>query len=467
MIARVTTYSAVRDDALGDHDLVDLLERLRRREVSAAELTSAARARAHDAQRVINAVVTFDDDASPAAAAGPLAGIPTFVKDNEDVAGLPTLDGSRAMPTRPASRDSAFVEVYRGLGLTLLGKSTMPEFGLTASTEPLLTGPTRNPWDLDRTVGGSSGGACALVAAGVVPMAHANDGGGSIRIPAACCGLVGLKPSAGRLPPPENSRSLPVQIVSQGVVTRSVRDTATFLAEAELVYAPLPRIGFVAGPSSRRLRIGVVEEGLTGPVSAEVAAATEATAALLAELGHEVAAIPLPVHPKFGRDFLRYWAALAFSLRLGGKRLFGPEFDPTLMEPFTQGLCDYFRIVGPGAPASVVRLRRFAQQYARTFDTIDVVLSPTVGYAPPPLGHLSPDLDFDTHIRRLLPFAGFTAVQNVAGTPAISLPLGRTPDGVPIGVQLTSAFGDERTLLELAYELETAAGWPTMPPAEG
>lgn len=462
-----TPFSTVRDDALGTADVVDLLGALRRSDVSADELTDAALARSRDAQEALNPVVCWVDRPAvrPGAEQAPLAGIPTFVKDSDDLAGLPTREGSRAVPDHPATEDSSMVALYRGLGVNVLGKSTMPEFGLTATTEPMLTGPTRNPWDPGRITGGSSGGSAALVASGAVPIAHANDGGGSIRIPAACCGLVGLKPSNGRLPVPEDSTNLPVQIVSQGVLTRSVRDTALFYAEVERAWpSELPPIGRVEGTSARRLRIGVIPEGLTGPVSPEVAAATAATAELCAGLGHHVETTSLPVYDKFGRDFLRYWAALAFALRLGGPRLYGPNFDRELMEPFSVGLAEYFAVVAGGIPASIRRLRGFAGQYARYFDDFDVLLSPTVGYVPPEVGYLSPELDFRTHITRLLRFAGYTAVQNVAGTPGLSLPLGASATGVPIGLHFASALGDERTLLELAFELEAASPWPTTPP---
>lgn len=468
MIMPMVTYSAVRDDALGQHDLVGLVESLRRREVNAAELASAALDRAHDSQPVLNAVVSW-----ATAPQGPdptadtvLGGVPTFLKDNENLAGMATRDGSRALPDQTAISTSPIGELLADLGATYLGKSSMPEFGLTATTEPLLNGPTHNPWALGHSAGGSSGGAAALVAAGVVPFAHANDGGGSIRIPAACCGLVGLKPSRGRLPNAPESDQLPIRIVSQGFLTRSVRDTALLYAEAEKrhhVGDGLTPIGHVTAPSARRLRIGVIAEGLTGPVVPAVADVVRRTADLCADLGHYVSDSPTGVYPAFGRDFLRYWAGLAFALRLGGARLYGKEFDRSRLEPFTDGLAEFFGTVALGAPASVARLRRFPAQHAQSFESYDVLLSPTIGYPSPELGYLSTQQDFRTHVTRLLPFAGYTALHNVAGTPAISLPLGSDPTGRPIGVQFSAALDGERTLLELAYELEAAAPWPHTP----
>ena len=215
---RLSTFT---DDALGDFDTVALRDALARGDVSAGEVREAAMARAQAADR-LNAVVTWVDQEPRS---GEFAGVPTFVKDNEDIAGYPTTFGSRAVPRRPAEERTRFVAQWDELGFQTLGKSALPEFGLTATTEPLDHGPTRNPWHLDHTTGGSSGGSAALVAAGVVPIAHANDGGGSIRIPAACCGLVGLKPSRGRLIDPEAMDQLPVKVATQGVLTRSVRDT--------------------------------------------------------------------------------------------------------------------------------------------------------------------------------------------------------------------------------------------------
>jgi amidase len=304
----------------------------------------------------------------------------------------------------------------------------------------------------------------------VVPIAHANDGGGSTRIPAACCGLVGLKPSRGRLPNAAETDQLPIRIVSQGVLTRSVRDTAFLLAEAERRHRPtggLTPIGHVTLPSARRLRIRVVTEGLTGPVAPEVANVVRGAAALCADLGHDVVESDMGVYASFGQDFLRYWAGLAFALRLGGQRIYGPGFDRSALEPFTIGLADFFGTVSLGIPAALARLRRLPARHAEMFESCDVLLSPTTGYPPPPLGYLSPDQEFRTHASRLLPFAGFTAVQNVAGTPAISLPLGVDATGRPIGVQFAAAFNDERTLLELAYELESAAPWPHTPDVGG
>lgn len=452
------------DDALGDSDTVDLLARLKKREVHAKELTTAARERIAHAS-VLNAVAHTVHEV-PANTDGPFAGIPLVLKDNEELIGYPTMQGSRAMPDHSATENSVMVELLIDLGFDIIAKSTMPEFGLTATTETMLKGPTRNPWATQHTPGGSSGGSAALTAAGAVPIAHANDGGGSIRIPAACCGLVGLKPSRGMMPTPWRMRWAPVKISAQGALTRTVRDTAEFFAHITPENPAIPAVGHVRGPAVRRLRVGFFTDSVTGPVDPLVAAATRRTAQLLVDEGHEVQEIDCPITLQFGKDFLRYWALLAWTISAGGRRLVGPQFRPDELEPFSQGLAGYLRTVAPGVPAALRRLRRFNQEYNGWFESIDVLMSPVLGTSAPPLGQLGPEVDFRTHLVRLLPFAAFTAVQNVAGAPAISVPAGRTPSGLPLAVQLAGPVGSERTLLELAYEIEAIAPWPKTPGQE-
>lgn len=462
----MTYFSAAADDALGDSDVVDLLARLRSREISPGELTAAARERTRRAQEQLNAVAAWVPSDHPAAVSGngPFSGIPTALKDNEDLTGLPTTQGSAATPRTAATTDSGMTSLLRGLGLSFVAKTTMPEFGLTASTEPVVFGPTRNPWHTGHTVGGSSGGAAALVASGALPMAHANDGGGSIRIPAACCGLVGLKPSRGYLPMPERMELLPVKISAQGILTRSVRDTAAFFAACDPVSADIAPVGDVRGPSQRRLRVAVMTDGLVGTVAPETVAAVNRAAAALDSAGHVVEPVDTTVTLRFGQDFLRYWALLAWLITASGPRLMGPQFQASALEPFTLGLAGFFRTVAPGIPAALRRLRRFPTEYARTFDRYDVVLSPVTNDVAPPVGYLDPTLDFRTHALRLLPFAGFTAVQNVAGTPSISVPMGLSEAGLPLSVMASAPYGHERTLIELAYQLEAIEPWPRTPP---
>ncbi len=458
--ARVSVFA---DDALGRDDMVGLLGRLARREVSGAELRAAAATRARVANDQLNAVTCWVDEDGLASTDGPLAGVPTLVKDNEPLVGYPTSHGSRAVPDRPAASSSPWVAHALALGLAPVAKTTLSEFGLTATTETLRYGATRNPWDTERSPGGSSGGSAALVAAGVVPLAHGNDGGGSIRIPASCNGLVGLKPTRGRLP--DVAIPLPVNIVVQGVLTRTVRDTARYYAEAERQAAPrgLPEIGMVEGPSAARLRIGVVTRPPMGlPVSDESVATVSAAAQLLAGLGHDLVEVAPPVPDTFGPDFLRYWGVLAGLTRLAGRLDRRSGFDGEQLEPFTYELERVAREQAALLGGTIRRLRALAVRHESVYSTVDVLLSPVLAHEPPRLGHLGPDVDPRTHLMRVLRYVSFTPLQNVSGSPAISLPLGRTDTGLPLGVQVAAPFGHERRLLELAFELEAACPWPTL-----
>ena len=466
-VAAGAVMDVTADDALGRDDACGLAKRLASGEVSAAELREAALARARVADAALNAVTVWVDDAVPPVPDGsPFAGVPSVVKDTDDLAGYPTTQGSWAVPDRPARTSSRWVEQFLRLGFVPVAKTTLPEFGLTASTESSRFGATRNPWHPGRSAGGSSGGSAALVAAGVVALAHANDGGGSIRIPAACCGLVGLKPSRGRLVDSLDTRLLPVRLTTQGVLTRTVRDTARYYAAAERLHRDprLPAIGLVEGPGAARLRVAVVLGGTRGlPVSAETTAAVRDVAELLSDLGHHVEEVPTPVDDRFGPDFLRYWGLLAFALKNAGARVFGRGFDGSRTETLTTGLSRLVAQQAAGLPASLRRLRRLARAHEDVYERWDVVLSPVTGHPPPPVGYLGPDVDFRTHLVRLLRFTSFTPLQNVSGSPAISLPLGWSPAGLPIGVQAAAPFGHERRLLELAFELEAAAPWPMTP----
>lgn len=445
-----------RDDALADHDTTALRQALAAGDVSAAEVRQAALARAEDAH-LLNAVVTWLD--APENLSGPFAGIPTFIKDNENITGYPTRIGSRTTPDKPVRSDTRWVEQWRRLGFETLGKTTMPEFGLTASTECLLTGATRNPWGLDHSVGGSSGGSAALVAAGVVPIAHANDGGGSVRIPASCCGLVGLKVSRGRLVDPEAMDQMPVKIVTQGVLTRTVRDTVEFYRQMEQIHpTDLPPIGTTADPE--QLRIGMITEGVNGlPVDPEVRAALEQAGRACEDLGHIVEPITNPFGEQIAQDFLRYWAMLAFSLYRFGGQVYGKDFQPQRMEPFGRYLGKFFSGVAVGLPASLRRLRRFEQVYADSFGPFHLLLTPTLATPPPRIGYLGPEVEPREHLLRLLRFASFTALQNVSGAPGISLPLATSSSGLPIGIHFAAQMGQEQLLLDLAASLERSVGF--------
>lgn len=457
---------AFGSDVLADHDAVALADLVRRGEVSPVELTAAAISRVEKVNGALNAVqlATYERALAEAAKVrdGLFAGVPTFIKDNTDLRGLPTGHGSQAVPRTPAAADGAFARQYLSLGFAVLGKTPLPEFGFNSTTEHQGKPPTRNPWHTGYSCGGSSGGSAALVAAGAVPIAHANDGGGSIRIPAACCGLVGLKPTRGRLVDSEFARDLPVKIVVEGVVTRSVRDTAYFLAGAERYWRnhELPPVELVEGPAKRRLRIGLVMNSITGvPTCLETRTVVERTAALLESLGHGVEEIPNPVSPSFAEDFADYWGFLAFMASRFGHHSFGKDFDPSQVDDLTRGLAARFRHRGWRLPLVLYRLQRTFWQHAKMMEDYDLVLSPVLAHVTPELGYLSPEVPFPELFQRMRNYVSFTPINNANGSPAIALPMGAAINSLPVGVQLSAAHGDERTLLEIAYELEQANPW--------
>ncbi|MEU7018621.1 amidase [Streptomyces sp. NPDC046385] len=453
------TVHAFRDDALGEHDAVGLAAAIRRGEVGAAEAARDAAERVRAVEERLHAVQVHLDTPAPQAASGTgaLAGVPTFVKDNTDYLGLPTGHGSAAFAPRPARRHAPFTGQFLSSGVTVLGKTRLPEFGFSPSTEYEGAEPVRNPWNTGFSAGGSSGGSAALVASGAVPIAHANDGGGSIRIPAACCGLVGLKPTRGRVVTNAQSRQLPLDIVSDGVVSRSVRDTAAFLAAAETHWRnpKLPPVGLVEGPAERRLRIGFLVDSPNG-VHADPAtrgAVTE-TVTRLERLGHTVTPVELSLDPRFTDDFLTYWGLLSFLLGVTGRTL-GADFDRRRMDGLSRGLREAYVKDWRRTPGVLRRLKRTKEAYAASFRGLDLVLSPVLAHTTPPIGHLSPTVPYPALIERILAYVAFTPVNNVVGTPSLSLPAtGATDDGLPIGVMFSGRPGAERTLLELAFELE-------------
>ncbi|HTO01851.1 MAG TPA: amidase, partial [Microthrixaceae bacterium] len=386
------------DDELARLDAVDTAEAIRKGDLSSTEVVAAAIERARRVEPVANPVACEDYERAMATAgrpaAGPFSGVPTFIKDMTDVAGLPTRNGSDAFATAaPARKTFAIAQQLFDLGMVGLGKSTLPEFGFTPSPEFLSGPPTRNPWNLDRTPGGSSSGAAVLVAAGVVPIAHGQDGGGSLRIPAACNGLVGHKPSRGRLIPDPHARLLPLKIVADGVLTRTVRDTVAYYQAAEQIYQPkhMPKLGKVDSPPERRLRIGAFVESPTGaPIDEATRSTHEDTIVLLEGLGHTVVPCSAPVGDDFADDFIHYWEMLAFFTRYGGKLLFDRSFNSAGLTQMTLGLADGFKSSFRRTPGAIRRLRHSAATYEAQFTdlALDVVLTPTLTHLPPVLGHL-------------------------------------------------------------------------------
>ncbi|MET1058703.1 MAG: amidase [Nocardioides sp.] len=451
-----------RDDALGDLDAVGLVEALHAGRVSVPEVVDAAIARVGAVDPEVNAVAFRAFDRARLEAREPrdgfFAGVPTFVKDNVDVAGMPTQQGSDAFVAAPAKADGDFARMYLATGLVPLGKSQLSEFGFSAAAEHARLGPVRSPWHRDHSAGASSAGSSALVAAGAVPIAHANDGGGSIRIPASVNGLVGLKPTRDRLAQDKSMREMPVRIVSDGVVTRSVRDTAAFLREAEKVFRnlELAPIGDITRPGRRRLRVAVVTGALGLEATAEVRESTLKTAAVLEGLGHRVEETAAPVPESFRDDFLLYWSMLAMAIVRSGRLGFGRTWDPAQLDDLTRGLerhCRRNLHRLPFATRRIARSHRWSAEFHRTYD---VVLSPTLAAPTPLVGHLDPNGGYEQIIERLVEWVAFTPMANATGDPSISLPLATTDSGLPQGMMFGAGAGREATLLELAYELEAA-----------
>jgi amidase len=386
------------------------------------------------------------------------------MKDLLDWEGTQTLWGSRAFVGNISSQDSPFATAWRKAGVVSLGKSTTPEMGLTSTTEPLVTGATRNPWDLSRMTGGSSGGAAALVAARVVPFAHASDGGGSIRIPASTCGVFGLKPSRGRLGA-RSAAAPPVDISVNHAVTISVQDSIELFCVAETndgAYAPLGEISAL----NRPLKIGFAPDTISGTrVAAETTAALEDVAQLCRELGHEVRDFSVPLDGKeFTDKFLLYWAAGAAEFAGQASAFSGKPVGPDILEPWTLGLVSMFQSRQAEMPETIAYLQAFEAAYDEWFNDIDVLLTPVTGSPAVPIGEQAPDGDFDTVMESVLNFAAFTAPMNVAGAASMSVPLSWSSGNLPIGSMFSAKRGQDGLLFELAMQLEIARPWMSRTP---
>lgn len=458
-------------DALGDLDATGLAARIRSGEISAREAMEAAIARTEELNPQLNFIASpaFEYGRMRAAqpASGPFAGVPTLIKDLMPLLGQPLHYGSRAFANNIANEQPPYIGALLDAGLAPFGKSTTPEFGLTATTEPLLGGATRNPWDPTRSCGGSSGGAAAAVASRAVPIAHASDGGGSIRIPSSCSGLFGLKYSRNRdlsVPPEVEGMSLGVN----GCVSRSVRDSAAWLAVTERrgAGADLAPVGLVSGPSQRRLRIALGVPDLLGrdPAPA-VRSATEDVAELCRALGHEVRDQNTGIDGgAFADAFKLLWASGAAEVVRDVSAAAPNTPLDQVLEPLTLELAQLYQHAPEGGfERAIAVLRAVEAQYAAFFANIDVLLTPVLADVPPTLGVISPALGM-VGFARVMEYATYTPLQNVAGAPAMSVPLSWSPDGLPIGAHFSAAKGHERMLLELAYELELARPWAARRP---
>lgn len=470
------------NDDLGNLDATGQAELVASGQATPLELVDAAIERIERINPQLNAVITplFDSARAQAAGelpAGPFRGVPFLLKDLScHSAGDPFHEGMAFLKDRgwTEPHDTALAARFRAAGLVVLGKTNTPELGILPTTEPVAYGASRNPWDVTRSTGGSSGGSAAAVAAGLVPVAHANDGGGSIRIPASECGLVGLKPTRARVSSGPEFGDVMGGLTCEHVVTRSVRDTAAVLdathgmEPGDPFTAPAPVRPYLAevGADPGSLRIGVMTTAPLGQVTVhpDCVEAAEAAGRLLESLGHKVeVSHPTALNdPGFTGHFITNWAAgAAWTIDYWGRRT-GTQVTVEDVEPLTWALAELGR---SSTAAEWLWAREYLQVNSREVaswwsDGFDLLLTPTIAEPPPPLGSFDSPIDNPLHgLFRAAEVVPFTPPFNVSGQPGISLPLHWNADGLPIGVQLVAAFGREDLLLRVAAQLEAAQPW--------
>ena len=483
---------------LVSYDAVGLGELIRQKKISPLELLEGTIERIERLNPKLNAVIhKLYDRAREAAqawsrriekdnAAGVVfAGVPFLLKDlTAECQGAPFHEGCRALRGYVSKLDSELVRRQKAAGLIIVGKTNAPEFGLLPTTEPLLYGPTKNPWDPSLTPGGSSGGSAAAVAARIVPMAHGNDGGGSIRVPASCCGLFGLKPTRARNPLGPLFGDMLSGLVYEHAVTRTVRDSAALL---DATSGPAPGDPYWAPPKERpyleevnrepgRLKIGVLQEIPPGwheesKIHQDCREAVMAAARLCEELGHTIE----EVSPKelgqqgivatFGAAFACFAGhAVAYWERELGKKIGQNDLEPITWASYQAAL----KRTGPGYLVVVEKIQRFARKVALWYQDggFDLLLTPTMAIPPTPLGTFQFKTEDPTGwLRAANDFVAFTRIQNMTGQPAMSVPLHWNENNIPIGVQFAGRFGDEATLFRLAAQLERARPWADRRPA--
>jgi amidase len=460
-----------------DYDGLGLAELVRNKDVKPTELVDEAIRRAEALNPKLNFVVYKDYERARKTAEGslpqgPFSGVPFFLKDIYGFAeGMPTRQAARFMPAMPWPSDCLLVTRYKAAGLVMLGKTNVPEFGLVPTTESKLYGPSRNPWNREHSTGGSSGGSAAAVAARVVPLAHANDGGGSIRIPASCCGLVGLKPTRARMSYAPDFGDIIDGLANDHVVSISVRDTAAALdatagcIQGDPYWAPDPPKSYLGAMAHtpKRLRIAYTTKKLDGqPLHPDCVSAVKQAAKLCESLGHVVEeAMPDLNQTALIPAFMTFWCAnLAAGIDYVAK-LTGQTPSADKFEGLTWGLYEAGKRISASEYLHAKALMQHAPRKAAKFhETYDVWLSSTLGSPPVKLGTFDmEERDPEKSFAPLIDYVPFTAMQNVTGQPAINLPLYWNGQGLPIGAHFVGRYGDETTLLQLAHQLEQAAPW--------
>jgi amidase len=464
-------------DEIAFLDATAQAELVRSGQVKPIELVDAAIARIERLNPVINAVITPMFEQARTAARGPLldgpfCGVPFLLKDLfASYAGVRLSAGSAFLRDFVPDHDSELVARLKRAGLVIAGKTNTPEFGLLATTEPRLFGPTRNPWDPSRSAGGSSGGSAAAVAAGMVAMAHGNDGGGSIRIPASCCGIFGLKPTRARNPLGPDVGDVMGGLAVEHAVTRSVRDSAALLDATngpdigDPYCAPVPARPFLreVGADPGRLRIGFTTVAPTGvAIHEDCVRAVRDAAKLCSDLGHEVSeGSPAIDGERFATCFLLLWSVGCARGMKSNAILMGRRPEPGDFEELTWALAEQGRVIRASDYLLAIGALQFmARRIAGFFVNYDVLLTPTVAEPPLPLG------SFDARpgnplygLQRATAFVPFTPIFNVTGQPAMSVPLFWNAEDLPVGTHFVGRFGDEATLFRLAAQLEMARPW--------
>lgn len=460
--------------AIGRLDGHDQAALLHSGQVTPAELVEAAIVRIEQLDPALNAIAARGYEhartvagAPVAASPGGMAGVPYLLKESLEYPGFPVPAGSRARNGVMATRMFPLAGRFQQQGLIPVGMSTMPEFGLLSTGETLLHGATRNPWALDRSAGGSSTGAAAAVASGMVPFAHASDAAGSIRLPASCCGVIGLKPGRGANVRARAYNLVDDMLCSDGLYARTVRDADWAFRIAHPDHRPDAPV-VLQRPIDRPLRIAVIVEGMQGDrPDPDVEAVIDRTAALCAGLGHHVERAPPPVEaPGVLRGLQVLWIYLAGeTVDLYAARNPGVQLD-RLLEPWTLGLAEARATVGPEQLGmALAQLERAAQSQARCFEQFDVVLSPVASQPALPLGQQAPTRPFAELWQDVFGYVSHTPMHNMSGTPSLSLPLYWTAAGLPVGSMFSAGMGGEDLLLRLAYQLEAASPWKDRWPA--